>query len=350
MGSLPPKRPTWAKLGDRTRQMLQRMNECVVLSEPDFIALVWPDGCSRQAHDDRIHYWLRNHFLNRVTLPERVAGFQIGPLGAKLLREAGFRSIAPTRMLSERTLLNIVNTNRFGMSLLHNVRHDPRVAGVAWINLASRHAGTADARSDGMAAIAYQLGHQPAERDREDGYLPELLRADYTPPPGIGLMRLVVEVDHGTESYQRLVERAQRWRATWDRTHWPPNTHALFVWVTTKGFERLNMIWQAWTTYALLPAVFSTEATLTIGDGVWWHPWHPTRALPDGRIIYVWHDSEGRPRSLRPWDGLESILRFTPPNAPPAPTLLDSIAIAYRQLGFLPTSATSTIPTHAHAA
>ena len=64
---------------------------------------------------------------------------------------------------------------------------------------------------------------------------------------------------------------------------------------------------------ALLPAFFSTVETLSLGTGKLWHPWNPRRLLPDGRTVWVWHDMEGRPRSLRPWDLEEERWRFEQP-------------------------------------
>ena len=108
-------------------------------------------------------------------------------------------------------------------------------------------------------------------------------------------------------------QRARNWRARWDQTAWPPATHTIFLWITDKGFARLEAIWSAWTHHALLPAFFTTVETLTLGTGSRWQPWNPRRRMPDGRTIWVWHDMYGRPRSLRPWDLEEATLRFEQP-------------------------------------
>lgn len=88
-----------------------------------------------------------------------------------------------------------------------------------------------------------------------------------TPPPGIGVMRLVVEIDSGSEGARQLAQRARNWRARWDQTAWPPTTHTIFLWITDKGFARLEAIWSAWTQHALLPAFFTTVETLSLGTG-----------------------------------------------------------------------------------
>lgn len=79
-----------------------------------------------------------------------------------------------------------------------------------------------DARSDRLAALGYDLDGLPASRERPDAYAPEYLGADYTPPPGIGIMHMVVEIDSGSEDARQLAQRARNWRARWDQTTWPP--------------------------------------------------------------------------------------------------------------------------------
>jgi hypothetical protein len=147
-----------------------------------------------------------------------------------------------------------------------------------------------DARGDGIATIGYGFDGLSASRERLDACTPEHLSADYIPPPGIGVMRLVVEIDSGSEDARQLAQRARNWRARWDQTIWPPATHTIFLWITDKGFARLEAIWSAWTKQALLPAFFTTVETLSLGTGRRWHPWKPRRHLPDGHSVWVWHD------------------------------------------------------------
>jgi len=74
------------------------------------------------------------------------------------------------------------------------------------------------------------------------------------------------------------------------------------IWITDKGFARLEAIWSAWTQHALLPAFFTTVETLILGTGRLWHPWNRRWHLLDGCSVWVWHDMYDRPHSLRPWD------------------------------------------------
>jgi hypothetical protein len=116
-----------------------------------------------------------------------------------------------------------------------------------------------------------------------------------------------------SEDARGPAQRARNWRARWDQTAWLPATHTVFLWITDRGLAHLETIWAAWTQHALLPAFFTTVETLSLGDGERWHPWNPRRQLPDGCGVWVWHDIEGRPRSLRPWDLDEATLRFEQP-------------------------------------
>lgn len=53
----PRRRVTWAKLGERIRLMLQRLNDGILLREDDLCALVWPDPVSRQVRAERFTRW-----------------------------------------------------------------------------------------------------------------------------------------------------------------------------------------------------------------------------------------------------------------------------------------------------
>ncbi|MEI8305570.1 MAG: hypothetical protein WCF99_00765 [Chloroflexales bacterium] len=305
----PRRRVTWAKLGERTRLMLQRLNDCILLREDDLCALVWPDPVSRQARAERFARWQADQYLQ--TVPDAAGPcYQLGRLGARLLREAGFPRVAPVRPVAERVRPGLLLANRFGVALSQDIRDELGIGGMGW---AIRPFSGSDARGDGLAAICYDLDGLPASRMRPDAYAPECLGAAYVPPPGSGVMRLVVEIDSGSEDARQLAQRARNWRARWDQTVWPPATHTIFLWITDKGFARLEAIWSAWTQHALLPAFFTNVETLTLGTGNRWYPWNPRRHLPDGRTVWVWHDMEGRPRSLRPWDLEEATLRFEQP-------------------------------------
>ena len=107
METMPPqqtqlsKHVTWAKLGERTRLMLQRLNDCVLLRDHDLELLVWPHTVSRQARAERLNRWQADQFVQVI----HDAGgpcYQLGRIGARLLREAGFRRIAPTRLVADR--------------------------------------------------------------------------------------------------------------------------------------------------------------------------------------------------------------------------------------------------------
>jgi hypothetical protein len=81
------------------------------------------------------------------------------------------------------------------------------VSGRGW---AIRPFSGRDARADGLAAIGYDLDELPASRARPDAYAPEYLGVSYEPPLGIGSMRLVVEIDSGSEGAGRQVRPFDR--------------------------------------------------------------------------------------------------------------------------------------------
>ncbi|MBP1466285.1 hypothetical protein EYB53_011265 [Candidatus Chloroploca sp. M-50] len=303
------RRVTWSNLGERTRLMLQRLNDSILLSENDLCALVWPEAVSRQARTERLARWLAEQYIQPIAIPDG-RGYQLGRNGARLLREAGFPRLAPVRPVAERVHPGLLLANQFGVALHEDIRTDLGISGMGWM---IRPFSGSDARGDGIAAIGYDLDGLPAQRTWPVTYAPEYLGADYTPPPGFGIMRLVVEIDSGSEDARQLAQRARNWRTRWDQTTWPPATHTIFLWITDQGWLRLETIWSAWTQHALLPAFFTTVETLTLGTGTHWHPWNPRRYLPDGRSVWVWHDMEGRPRSLRPWDLEEGVVRFEQP-------------------------------------
>lgn len=305
------RRITWEKLGERTRLMLQRLNDCILLDEDDLCALVWPEAVSRQARAECLSRWQAEQYIQPIAVPGGRC-YQLGRSGARLLRESGFPRIAPVRPVAERVRPGLLLANRFGVSLYEDIQRDLGVSGMGW---AIRPFSGSDARGDGLAAIGYDLDGLPASRARPDAYAPEYLGADYTPPEGYAVQRFIVEIDCGTENRQQLRARATNWRSRWEQIEWPPATHAVFLWITTKGWTRVEDIWSAWAQYALLPAFFTTVETLTLGTGGRWQPWNPRRVLPDGREVWVWRDLSGRPRSLRPWDLEEAMLRFEQPEA-----------------------------------
>jgi hypothetical protein len=315
------RRSPWAKLGERTRLLLQRLNDCILLDEEDLCALVWPEAVSRQARAERLRRWQADQTIQPIAIPGG-RGYQLGRNGARLLREAGFPRIAPVRPVADRVRPGLLLANQFGVALTDDIQRDLGISGMGWM---IRPFSGSDARGDGLAAIGYDLDGLPAQRTRPDAYAPEYLGADYTPPPGLGVMRLVVEIDSGSEDARQLAQRARNWRTRWDQTIWPPATHTIFLWITDKGWPRLETIWSAWTQYALLPAFFTTVETLTLGTGSRWHPWNPHRHMPDGRSAWVWYDMEGRPRSLRPWDLEEAVLRFEQPMAMQARSLGEGV-------------------------
>ena len=95
------RRITWEKLGERTRLMLQRLNDCILLDEDDLCALVWPEAVSRQARAERLSRWQAEQYIQPIAAPGGRC-YQLGRSGARLLREAGFPRIAPVRPVAER--------------------------------------------------------------------------------------------------------------------------------------------------------------------------------------------------------------------------------------------------------
>lgn len=312
----------WNKLGERTRLMLQRLNDCMLLDEDALCTLIWPEPIRRQTRTECFSRWQAEQLVQPVAGPGGRC-YQLGRRGARLLREAGFPRIAPVRPVADRVRPGILLANRVGVALSEDIRSDLGVSGMGW---AIQPFSGSEARSDGVAALSYDLDGLPTSRRRPDAYAPECLGAEYVPPPGIGMVRLVVEIDSGSEDARQLAHRARSWRARWDRTTWPPSTHTIFLWITDKGFTRLETIWSAWTHHALLPAFFTTIESLSLGTGQCLHPWNPRRRMPDGRSVWVWHDMYGRPRSLRPWDLEERVLRFERPKPVAWRSLAESIA------------------------
>ncbi|MEN9936988.1 MAG: Replication-relaxation [Chloroflexota bacterium] len=291
--------------------MLQRLNDSVLLAEDDLARLVWTEPVSRQARAERFTRWRADQYIE-VSHSADGACVQLGRAGARVLREAGFPHVAPVRPIADRVRPGLLLANRLGVSLTEDIQTEPGIGGMAWV---MRPFSGGAARDDGLAALLYDLDNLPAQRLAPDLYTPQLLDAQYTPPEGYAVQRFIVEIDRGTENPQQLRARATNWRSRWERTEWPPATHAVFLWITTEGWTRVEDIWRAWTQHALLPAFFTTVETLTLGTGGRWQPWNPRRVLPDGREVWVWRDLAGQPRSLRPWDLEESTLRFEPPRA-----------------------------------
>jgi hypothetical protein len=282
--------PLWRRLGERTRTMLQRINESILLHEADLIALAWPEPVSRQAQEEALTRWQQRRYIQQlVEGTERC--YQLDIVGAKVLRNAGFTQIAPTRPLRLRARPGVLLGNRLGTSLIIGTQNDPLVTGVAW--LAQPFSGST-ARPDGVAAIQYRIAAQPALQGCAP-WLPELAAEGYTPPPGEALQRLAIEIDSGTESQRQLIQRAQGWRARWEAMPHLPETHTLILWLTTGSIERLNTIWEAWIGHAFLTAFFATQSDLD-ADTPQWRPWEPLR-YEQGRYRWLWRDLYGRPRS-----------------------------------------------------
>jgi hypothetical protein len=313
--------PLWRHLGERTRTMLQRVNESILLREADLVALAWPEPVSRQAQEEALVRWQQRRYIQQlVEGAERC--YQLDIVGAKVLRNAGFAQIAPTRPLMPRARPGVLLANRLGTSLVVGTQHDPQVTGVAW--LAQPFSGNT-ARPDGVAAIQYRVAAQPgAQGCGRTPWLPELATEGYAPPPGQALQRLVVEIDSGTESQRQLIQRARGWRARWEVMPHPPATHTIILWLTTGTIERLNTIWEAWIGHAFLPAFFATQRDLAV-DTPQWRPWEPLR-FAQGRYRWLWRDLSGRPRSLKPWEMNEPLWRREALQPVTLPSLEASIA------------------------
>ncbi len=86
-------RSAWEKLGERTRLMLQRLNDSILLSENDLCALVWPEAVSQQARTKRLARWLAEQYLQPIAIPDGRC-YHLSRRGACLLREAGLPRIA----------------------------------------------------------------------------------------------------------------------------------------------------------------------------------------------------------------------------------------------------------------
>lgn len=311
--------PLWRRLGERTRTMLQRVNESILLREADLIALAWPAPVSRQAQEEALTRWQQRRYL-QLLLDGTERCYQLDIVGAKVLRNAGFTQLAPTRPLMPRARPGILLANQLGTSLIIGAQHDPRVTGVAWC--AQPFTGNT-ARPDGVAAIQYRMATQPAMQ-RCAPWVPKLATEGYTPPPGEALQRLVVEIDSGTESQRQLIQRAKGWRARWEAMPHPSATHTIILWLTTGTIERLNTIWEAWIGHAFLPAFFATQRDLD-ADTPQWRPWEPLR-FDQGHYRWLWRDLYGRPRLLKPWEMNEPLWRSEAMQPVTLPSLGVSIA------------------------
>ena len=312
--------PLWRRLGERTRTMLQRVNESILLREADLIALAWPEPVSRQAQEEALTRWQQRRYIQQlVEGTERC--YQLDIVGAKVLRNAGFAQIAPTRPLMPRARPGVLLATRLGTSLVVGAQHDPQVTGVAW--LAQPFSGST-ARPDGVAAVQYRVAAQPTAQGVYAPWLPELAAEGYTPPSGEALQRLVIEIDSGTESQRQLIQRARGWRARWEVMQHPPASDTIILWLTTGTIERLNTIWEAWIGHAFLPAFFSTQSNLD-ADIHQWRSWEPLR-FAQGRHRWLWRDLYGRPRSLKPWEMNEPLWRSEALQPVTLPSLTVSIA------------------------
>lgn len=313
--------PLWRRLGERTRTMLQRVNESILLREADLIALAWPEAVSRQAQEEALTRWQQRRYIQQlVEGAERC--YQLDIVGAKVLRNAGFAQIAPTRPLMPRARPGVLLANRLGTSLIIGAQNDPRVTGVAW--LAQPFSGST-ARPDGVAAVQYRVAAQPgAQGCGLAPWMPDLAADGYTPPPGEALQRLAIEIDSGTESQRQLIQRAKAWRTRWEAMPHLPATHILILWLTTGTIERLNTIWEAWIGHAFLPAFFASQSDLD-ADLPQWRPWEPLR-FAQGRYHWLWRDLYGRPRSLKLWEMNEPLWRSEALQPVTLPSLAASIA------------------------
>lgn len=312
--------PLWHRLGARTRTMLQWLNATILLREADLVALAWPEPVSRQAQEEALTRWQQRRYIQLLTDgAERC--YQLDIVGAKVLRNAGFTPIAPTRPLMPRAQPGVLLANRLGTSLIGGAQNDPRVTGVAW--LAQPFSGS-NARPDGIATIQYRIAAPPTAQGVCAPWLPAITAEDYVPPPGDALQRLAIEIDSGTESQRQLIQRAKGWRARWEAMPHPPATHTLILWLTTGTIERLNTIWEAWIGHAFLPAFFATQGDLA-ADTPQWRPWEPLR-FDQGRYRWLWRDLYGRPRSLKPWEMQEPLWRSQALQPVTLPSLAASIA------------------------
>ena len=312
--------PLWRRLGERTRTMLQRVNETILLREADLVALAWPEPVSRQAQEEALTRWQQRRYIQ--LLMEGVERcYQLDIVGTKVLRNAGFTQIAPIRPLMPRARPGLLLTNRLGTSLSVGAQNDPRVTGVAWL---TQPFSGSTVRPDGVAAIQYRVAAEPSAQGGGAPWLPEIAAEGYAPPPGDALQRLVVEIDSGTESQRQLIQRAKSWRARWEAMPQPLATHTIILWLTTGTIERLNTIWEAWVGHAFLPAFFATQGDLA-ADSPQWRPWEPLR-FEKGRYRWLWRDFYGRPRSVKPWEMNEPLWRSEALQPVTMPSLAASIA------------------------
>jgi hypothetical protein len=275
---------------------------------------------SCQAQEEALTRWLQRRYI-RVLTEGTERCYHLDLVGSKILRNAGFTQIAPTRPLMPRARPGVLLANRLGTSLVVGAQHDPQVTGVAW--LAQPFSGST-ARPDGVAAIQYRVAAQPGVEMHRALWLPAISAEGYAPPPGKALQRLVIEIDSGTESQRQLIQRAKGWRARWETMLHPPATDTIILWFTTGTIERLNTIWEAWIGHAFLPAFFATQSDLDV-DIPQWRPWEPLR-FAQGRHRWLWRDLYCRPRSLKPWEMNEPLWRNEALQPVTMPSLTASIA------------------------
>lgn len=118
-----------------------------LLREADLVALTWPEPVSRQAQEEALTRWQQRRYI-QLLMEGDARCYQLDIVGAKVLRNAGFTQIAPTRPIRLRVRPGVMLANRLGASLIVGARNNPQVTSVAW--LAQPFSGSA-ARPDRCA-------------------------------------------------------------------------------------------------------------------------------------------------------------------------------------------------------